>query len=121
MSKRSRDQRRVVYSTDSVSQSVCTHCGALPCQCPKTSETEASSGSPRVQREKGGRGGKMVTIVYDLDIGSDQLKELAGQLKRICATGGSVKAGTIVIQGDHADRIVTELKQLGYRARRSGG
>jgi translation initiation factor 1 len=63
----------------------------------------------------------MVTIVYDLEIGPDKLKELAGQLKRLCATGGTVKDGTIVIQGDHAQRIVTKLKDLGYRARRSGG
>jgi len=63
----------------------------------------------------------MVTIVYDLEIGTDELRALAGQLKRLCATGGTVKDGTIVIQGDHAQRIVAELKTQGYRARRSGG
>jgi translation initiation factor 1 len=121
MSKRQDHDGRVVYSTDRSARPVCSRCGADPCQCPQAEDTAAASHSARVQREKGGRGGKMVTIVYDLELGSNELKELAGRLKRLCATGGTVKDGTIVIQGDHAQGIVAELKALGYRARRSGG
>ena len=121
VTKRQNSKGRVVYSTDPSAQSVCPQCRADPCQCPQAQGNPAATHSPRVQREKGGRGGKMVTIVYDLEIGTDELRELAGQLKRLCATGGTVKDGTIVIQGDHAQRIVAELKTQGYRARRSGG
>jgi len=49
------------------------------------------------------------------------LKELAGVLKRLCGTGGTVKDGTIEIQGDHRDRIVTALEQRGYTVKLAGG
>jgi translation initiation factor 1 len=49
------------------------------------------------------------------------LKELAGALKRLCGTGGTVKDGTIEIQGDHRDRIVAALEQRGYTVKLAGG
>jgi translation initiation factor 1 len=46
---------------------------------------------------------------------------LATRLKKLCGAGGAVKNGVIEIQGDHRDRLVTELCKLGYDAKRSGG
>ena len=74
-----------------------------------------------MRREIGGRGGKTVTAVYDLNLSASDLKQLARDLKQLCATGGTVKDGRIEIQGDHRDRIVAELQKRGYRARAAGG
>jgi translation initiation factor 1 len=49
------------------------------------------------------------------------LKALAGELKRRCGTGGTVKDGEIEIQGDHADLLVAELARRGFTVKRAGG
>ena len=78
-------------------------------------------GIVRVRRETGGRGGKTVTGIYGVPLPEPKLKDLAGELKRLCGTGGTLKDGTIEIQGDHRDRLVAELQKLGFEAKRSGG
>ena len=75
----------------------------------------------RVGRETKGRKGKGETVVKGLGLQSDELKTLAKRLKRICGSGGTVKDGTIEIQGDHRDRIVEELTREGFDAKRAGG
>lgn len=75
----------------------------------------------KVSREVAGRRGKGVTVVSELPLGEAELKELAAVLKSKCGTGGTAKDGRIEIQGDHRDRLVTELEKLGYRVKRAGG
>ncbi len=77
-----------------------------------------NDGVVRVFREKGGRGGKTVTVVRGA--GGD-LRDLAGSLKRYCATGGAVKDGAIEIQGDHREKIVAWLRTAGFDAKAAGG
>jgi translation initiation factor 1 len=75
----------------------------------------------KVGRETAGRRGKGVTVVWELPLGEDAMRVLAAKLKERCGTGGTVKDGRIEIQGDHRDRLVTELEKLGYKAKRAGG
>jgi translation initiation factor 1 len=75
----------------------------------------------RVGREVAGRSGKGVSVITGLPLAGDALDDLATRLKKLCGAGGAVKDGTIEIQGDHRDRLVTELQKLGYEAKRSGG
>ena len=62
-----------------------------------------------------------MTTVSGFQITADELKKLATQLKRHCGTGGSVKDGIIIIQGDHRDALLSELKKQGYTAKLAGG
>ena len=78
-------------------------------------------GIVRVRRETGGRGGKTVTTIHGVAAAASVLKDLAGDLKRLCGTGGTVKDGVIEIQGDHRDKIVPALAQRGYTVKRAGG
>jgi len=78
-------------------------------------------GIVRVRREVKGRGGKTVTAIDGVGLAEDALRELAGELKRRCGTGGSVKDGVIEIQGDHRDTLVAELEARGYTVKRAGG
>lgn len=78
-------------------------------------------GVVRVRRETGGRGGKTVTAIHGVVAPEAQQKELAGELKRLCGTGGTVKSGVIEIQGDHRDKIVAALEQRGYVVKLAGG
>ena len=75
----------------------------------------------RVAREVAGRAGKGVSVIQGLPLGTAELEELATRLKKLCGAGGAVKDGVIEIQGDHRDRLVAELRKLGYEAKRSGG
>lgn len=74
-----------------------------------------------LHRDKGGRGGKVVTLVKNLVLSEDDLKSLAKQLKQECGTGGTVKDGVIEIQGEHRDRIASMLQRLGYKVKLAGG
>jgi translation initiation factor 1 len=62
-----------------------------------------------------------VTIISDLPLDEKGLTELATKLKARLGTGGTVKDGRIEIQGDHRDRIVEELEDVGFRVKRAGG
>ena len=75
----------------------------------------------RVGREIAGRGGKAVSVIRGVPLAGEELGQLAARLKKLCGAGGAVKNGVIEIQGDHRDRLVTELCKLGFEARRAGG
>jgi translation initiation factor 1 len=75
----------------------------------------------RIRREVKGRGGKTVTTITGVPLPSDKLRELAAELKRLCGSGGSVKAGRIEIQGDHRDTLFAALKTRGYSVKLAGG
>ena len=78
-------------------------------------------GIVRVRRETQGRGGKTVTTISGVGLAEDALRELAGELKRRCGTGGSVKDYVIEIQGDHREVIVAELQKRGFTVKLAGG
>jgi translation initiation factor 1 len=75
----------------------------------------------RVGRQTSGRAGKGVSVISGLPLDEPGLAELAMRLKRLCGAGGCVRNGVIEIQGEHRDRLVAELRKLGYEARRAGG
>ncbi len=75
----------------------------------------------RVGRETSGRSGKGVSVITGLPLPAAELDALATRLKKLCGAGGVVRDGVIEIQGDHRDRLVTELIKLGYEAKRAGG
>jgi translation initiation factor 1 len=68
----------------------------------------------KLRVEKSGRGGKTVTVVYDLPNNQTFLKELASELKRACGAGGAVAENTVEIQGDLRDRIRAALQKKGW-------
>ena len=78
-------------------------------------------GIVRVRRETQGRGGKTVTTVSGVGLPEAELRELAGELKRRCGSGGSVKDYVIEIQGDHRDAVVAELERRGFTVKLAGG
>ena len=102
---------------------VCPGCGrpAASCSCRKKEQRTGNDGIVRVRRETKGRGGKTVTVVTGAPGDDTALKELAGELKRRCGTGGTLKDGIIEIQGDHCDLLMTELARRGFTVKRAGG
>lgn len=71
-----------------------------------------------VSIDRKGRAGKQVTLVTGFVGTSEDLAALGRSLKVKCGVGGSAKDGEITIQGDFRDRVVTLLKEMGYKAKR---
>ena len=78
-----------------------------------------NDGVVRVFRDRGGRNGKVVTVVRGLP--ARLLEERASDLKRLCGAGGAVKDGAVEIQGDHRERIAERLRSLGHTVKLAGG
>ena len=90
----------------------------------KTKPTQPKTQSKhqvRVWKEKKGRKGKVVTVVSGLAFAAQDLKTLAGEFKKLCGSGGSVKNENIEIQGDHTQDILDALTDRGICAKRAGG
>ncbi|KKC99632.1 MULTISPECIES: stress response translation initiation inhibitor YciH [Photobacterium] len=105
------DNSRLVYSTDT---------GRIK-EEKTVSERPKGDGVVRIQRQTKGRKGKGVCIVTGLDVTDAELKLLAAELKKVCGCGGSVKDGTIEIQGDKRDLIKTTLEKKGHTVKLAGG
>ena len=65
--------------------------------------------------------GKVVTVLTGLSGSVPDITGLARSLKAACGAGGTVKQGRVEIQGDHRDRVASELERLGLRFKRAGG
>ena len=119
------DNSRLVYSTES--GKICSSCQkpVSECTCKKKKSRSQTNikldGIIRVQREVKGRKGKTVTTASGFQINAAEIKNLVAHLKRRCGTGGSVKDGVIIIQGDHRNTLIAELKKRGFKAKDAGG
>lgn len=75
----------------------------------------------RVKLETKHRAGKTVTLVNGF-VGTDEDAEKLGkQLKNQCGTGGSVKDGEIIVQGDHREKVLQYLLKNGYNQTKKAG
>jgi translation initiation factor 1 len=110
------DKGRLVYSSES--GRICPGCGwpANNCRCSKrvAAESVPARITAKLRIEKKGRGGKTVTVVYDLPNNRTFLDSLCQELKRACGTGGAVADDTIELQGDLRERIRGVLLKKGF-------
>jgi translation initiation factor 1 len=92
---------------------------------PADRKPSAAAGSVRsrtiVRLDRKGRGGKSVTVIEGLQISLEESEKLLKHLKAKLGTGGTVKNGSLEIQGDHRDSVTEELSRTGYRPKLSGG
>lgn len=105
--KHKRDSRGFVYSTDPTFS-------FEPEQIEEQATLPNSNQLLRIRLETKHRGGKTVTLVLGFVGTLEDIESLGKQLKNACGTGGSVKDGEIIIQGDHRDKVLNWLLQKGY-------
>ena len=112
---------RLVYSTDGGRAKEPPAPGKRAPAKPSAATNVPDDGVVRLFREKGGRGGKTVTVIRGLPDRGSSLEARAAELKRLCGAGGTLKDGVIEIQGDHRERIAERLRALGYSVKLAGG
>jgi translation initiation factor 1 len=111
----------------------CEHCGKLESECACTVE-EKTNRAARAQREadrlpaseqtarvsiQKRKGGRVVTVIEGLTAKANDLPAILTRLQAACGTGGTVKAkdDLIELQGEHRQKIVSEIKDLGYQVK----
>ena len=98
----------LVYSTDPNFK--------LPEENTEEQETiEPSQQKLKIRLDTKHRAGKAVTLVEGFIGSIHDLEELGKKLKSFCGTGGSVKDGEIIIQGDNREKILQWLQKNGYK------
>lgn len=108
MSKKNKpDNRGYVYSTDP----------GFSFEEEKNNETTLAPQQQqlRVTLDTKHRAGKAVTLIYGFRGTADDLEALGKKLKNFCGTGGSVKDGEIIIQGDQRDKVLQWLQKNEYK------
>jgi translation initiation factor 1 len=108
MSKKNKnDKRGFVYSTDPNFQFESEQqfsADTLPPQQQKL----------RVWIDTRHRGGKTATLIRGFTGKEEDLEDLGKKLKNYCGTGGAVKDGEIIIQGDQREKIMQWLLKNNY-------
>ena len=102
---------------------VCERCGQFTsaCACPplvaEPVRIPPGEQTALLKIEKRPKG-KVVTAVSGLDPVGNDLADLAARLKSRCGSGGTVKDGSIELQGDHLASAEVVLRAIGYQVRR---
>lgn len=111
--KKDTEENRLVYSTDP----------GFPLEQPSAEVPTLAAGSQqlRIVLETRHRAGKVMTVIKGFTGKSDDLEALAKQLKNHCGTGGSVKDGEMLIQGDHTEKVLQWLLRQGYTHTKKAG
>lgn len=80
---------------------------------PETLPTENQKLKISLDRKQ--RKGKTVVLITGFIGKTEDLENLAKELKTKCGTGGSAKDGEIIIQGEMIDKLKEILKIKGFR------
>jgi translation initiation factor 1 len=86
-------------------------------QKPKIVSDKVQRGPARavVRYERKGRGGKEVTVIEQLELSDKELAVWLKALKGSLGCGGVTEERTLVLQGDHRERVKKLLEERGVR------
>ncbi len=106
---------RLVWSSEK--GSLCPGCGwpVRDCRCSSTPEEPVPAAvTAKLRLEKKGRAGKSVTVLDGLPRNRAFLAAIATELRAALGTGGTVRDGSVELQGDHRERLRGLLARRGW-------
>ena len=93
-----------------------------PIEKPTISRRKSKLKQVRMRREKMGRGGKEVTVLWDFaGLPDGERKPLLDTIKRRCGTGGKLVGQALEVQGDQREYLTTFFEGHGFRVIWAGG
>jgi len=100
-----------------------------PATRPDPKPTRAVPAAPKkdrgrvdIKRQTAHRGGKTVTVISGfIGMGLAEKEALATEIQKACGAGGTVKGGSIEIQGDKRVEVARILTHAGFRPVFAGG
>lgn len=105
-------KERLVFSTDGLSEK----------KPKKGSKTyERGNGPTKMRLETKGRGGKAVTVLFNLDFEEKEAKVFMKSLQQQLACGATFKNSRIELRGDLRDAIEDIFLKQGLKIVRAGG
>lgn len=109
MSKKNKaDQNGFVYSTDPNFQ--------FESDDEKVVNTLPNEQQPlKIKLDTKHRGGKAVTLIQGFVGTEEDLEVLGKKVKNFCGTGGAVKDGEAMVQGDQREKVLQFLLKNGYK------
>ncbi len=111
MSKKNKpDNRGFVYSTDPGFQ--------FNYSDPSADTLPPAEQKLRVSLDTKHRAGKIVTLITGFSGKPEDLELLGKKLKSYCGSGGTIKEGEIIIQGNHSEKVMQWLLKNGYKQAR---
>lgn len=123
-----KSETRLVYSSDGSHLKLCKKCSNDPCVCPDSKsfqvEVDPAKTTLKIRLEKNQRGGKVVTVIFELPNNPDYFETLCKKLKNTCGTGGTFKnegKPQIELQGDQREKANVYLTKLGFKIKLAGG
>lgn len=82
---------------------------------------EKGDGPTKMRLEKKGRGGKQVTVLYNLSFEEAEARKVMKSLQGSLACGATFKDSRIELRGDLRDQVELYFKSQGWKLTRSGG
>ncbi len=117
MSNKNKNKSGIVYSTD-------PDFDFSPFSVLKSDDEESTKINDKqkllITLDKRNRSGKAVTLIAGFIGSNDDLEALGKKIKNHCGTGGSVKDGEILIQGDQRDKVLKFLHDQGFSKAKRG-
>lgn len=87
----------------------------------KSQSYQKAAGPAKMRLESKGRGGKSVTVIFNLPLDENSARTFASDMKSNFGCGGTLKDSTIELAGDMREKVEEFFVKKGLEIKRAGG
>ncbi len=87
----------------------------------KESTWQTGSGNMKMRLETAGRGGKAVTVLFNLSFSEEEAKQMLKAMQSAFGCGGALKDSTIELRGDVRGKVEDFFTKKNLKIVRAGG
>ncbi len=82
---------------------------------------ETFEGAAKMRLETKGRGGKSVTVIFNLPFTEAEAKRIMKDIQAVAGCGGAIKNSTIELRGDVRSKVEDYFENKNLKVVRAGG
>lgn len=98
-----------------------TATGSNKKQPSKKTHYQKANGPCKIRLETKGRGGKSVTVLFNLPLAEEEARQLMKELQNLAGCGATFKDAQIELQGDRRELVESYFQRLQMKIIRAGG